>query len=56
MGKPERTANRPAPEGSVARRQPDTSRAEQAVGYTPRVSLDDGLAGTAAWYTAHPKP
>ena len=55
MGRPEATANQPAPEGSVARRWPDTSRAETAVGYSPRVSLDEGLAATAAWYTAHPR-
>lgn len=55
MGKPERTENRPAPEGSVARRRPDTTKAEQAVGFRPRVTLDEGLAGTAVWYSAHPR-
>ena len=55
MGKPERTENRPAPEGPVARRRPDTAKVEEAVGFRPRVTLDEGLAGTAAWYSAHPR-
>lgn len=56
MKKPERTENRPAPEGSVARRNPDTTRIEEAVGYRPRVALDEGLAKTADWYISHPRP
>lgn len=56
MEKPERTENRPAPEGSVARRRPDTTKAEEAVGYRPQVTLDEGLAKTAEWYVSHPRP
>lgn len=56
MGKPELTVNRPAPEGSVARRRPNTAKVEAAVGYEPRVSLDEGLATTAEWYVSHPRP
>ncbi len=32
----------------------DTRKAEAAFGYRPRVSLDEGLRATLAWYTEHP--
>ncbi len=46
----------PAPVGSVARRRPDTRRLEAVTGYAPRVTLDEGLPSTIAWYLAHPRP
>ena len=41
----------PAP-GGTRRRCPDLTRL-RALGYEPRVSLDDGLRGTVRWYDAH---
>jgi len=32
----------------------DTRKAETAFGYRPRVSLDEGLRATLAWYAEHP--
>jgi len=37
-------------DGSVSRRCPDISRLEALTGFSPRVSLDDGLERTAKWY------
>jgi UDP-glucuronate decarboxylase len=36
----------------VDRRCPDLSRARELLAYEPRVSLDEGLAATIAWYAA----
>jgi nucleoside-diphosphate-sugar epimerase len=41
-----------APAGSTPRRCPDISKLS-ALGYKPRVRLDDGLAPTIDWYWAH---
>jgi nucleoside-diphosphate-sugar epimerase len=41
-----------APAGSTPRRCPDISKLG-ALGYKPRVKLDDGLAPTIDWYWAH---
>ncbi len=41
---------KPAPEGSVDRRAPDTSKAKALVGYEPQVRLDTGLRITYDWY------
>lgn len=40
------------PAGSTLRRCPDTSRLA-ALGYSPKVELDDGIRRTAAWYVAN---
>ncbi len=40
---------RPAPEGCVMRRCPDTTKL-QGLGFSPEVSLEDGLRQTYAWY------
>lgn len=42
--------SRPAPEGSVHRRLADISKIRMLVGWEPRVSLDEGLRRTFAWY------
>lgn len=39
-------------EGSTARRCPSIAKA-RLLGYSPRVSLTDGIAETVAWYRAH---
>jgi nucleoside-diphosphate-sugar epimerase len=41
-----------APAGSTPRRCPDISKLS-ALGYTPRVMLDEGLVPTIDWYWAH---
>jgi nucleoside-diphosphate-sugar epimerase len=46
--------DRPAPPGSVARRCPDIAKLRALTGYEPKVSLEDGLAHTIAWYQAQP--
>ncbi|GHT87553.1 nucleoside-diphosphate sugar epimerase [Spirochaetia bacterium] len=38
--------------GSVSRRCPDITKARDEFAYTPKVSLEDGLRKTVAWYTA----
>jgi nucleoside-diphosphate-sugar epimerase len=42
------------PEGSPTRRLPDTRKLE-ALGFDPKVSLEDGLPGTLEWYAENPK-
>jgi nucleoside-diphosphate-sugar epimerase len=42
-----------APVGSVTRRCPDLTLLRDLTGYSPAVSLDDGLHRTFAWYQAH---
>ncbi len=42
--------HRPLPIDDPTRRRPDISRAQTALGWTPRVSFDDGLGRTIAWF------
>jgi nucleoside-diphosphate-sugar epimerase len=42
----------PSPAGSTRRRCPDISKL-RALGFRPRISLDDGLASTVRWYDEH---
>lgn len=41
---------RPAPEGSVKRRVPDTGKIEKALNFAPQVDLQRGLKKTYKWY------
>jgi dTDP-glucose 4,6-dehydratase/UDP-glucose 4-epimerase len=43
------------PKGSPTRRLPDTAKI-QALGYSPKVSFEECLTRTVAWYQAHPVP
>jgi nucleoside-diphosphate-sugar epimerase len=46
----------PAPRGSVTRRCPDLTRLRELTGYEPKVSLEDGVVTTYAWYAEHGRP
>jgi len=42
--------------GSVSRRCPDTAKLQRLTGFTPKVSLADGLKETIDWYRNHGAP
>ena len=42
--------HRPLPQDDPRRRRPDITRARDLLGWSPRVSLDEGLAKTCAWF------
>ena len=44
-----------APSGSVNRRCPDTAKAENRLGYTPKVHWRDGVKSTINWYVNYLK-
>jgi UDP-glucose 4-epimerase/UDP-glucuronate decarboxylase len=46
----------PAPPGSVRRRCPDLSRLRSLTGFEPKVTLEEGVRSTFAWYAAHGRP
>jgi nucleoside-diphosphate-sugar epimerase len=41
----------PLPEDDPRRRCPDISRAEELLGWKPKISLEQGLSRTIAWFT-----
>jgi UDP-glucose 4-epimerase len=43
----------PARQGDVRDSQADISRAKSLLGYSPRVSIEDGLGKTVDWFRAH---
>ncbi|MEO6204288.1 MAG: UDP-glucuronic acid decarboxylase family protein [Mycobacteriales bacterium] len=45
----------PRPEDDPSVRQPDITLARTALGWQPKVTLDDGLARTIAWFQGHPE-
>jgi dTDP-glucose 4,6-dehydratase len=40
----------PLPQDDPRRRQPDITKARQLLGWEPRVSLEEGLRETIAWF------
>lgn len=49
-GVPLNVVYRPLPPDDPARRRPDIARARAMLGWTPEVSLEEGLAQTIAWF------
>lgn len=47
-----RVVHRPLPIDDPRRRKPDIARAKSLLGWSPRVSLEDGLTATCAWFAA----
>lgn len=50
MGYAGKYENAPTYPGSVSRRCPDIAKAQKELEYTPKVSLEDGMQQTIAWY------
>jgi dTDP-glucose 4,6-dehydratase len=50
VGAPARVVFRPALEDDPRRRRPDTTRASEILGWSPKVSLDEGLQRTVDWF------
>ena len=44
--------HRPLPVDDPTRRRPDIGRAQQALGWAPKVSFEDGLSRTIQWFAA----
>ncbi len=49
-GSPSRVVTRPLPIDDPRRRRPDITVATQVLGWRPRVSLEEGLKATIAWF------
>ncbi|WP_349356538.1 bifunctional glycosyltransferase/UDP-glucuronate decarboxylase [Sphingosinicella terrae] len=49
-GSASRIVQRPLPEDDPRRRKPDISRAEELLGWQPRIELQEGLEATTAWF------
>ncbi|HOA72142.1 MAG TPA: SDR family oxidoreductase [Phycisphaerae bacterium] len=52
LGRPLRLERKPLPADDPARRRPDLTRARTILGYEPRVSLEEGLRHTIAYFKA----
>ena len=54
VGNPAGIVEKPLPEDDPTRRRPDITRARESLGWMPKVSFDEGLAETIAWFQANP--
>ena len=45
---------KPLPTDDPSRRRPDIGRANRELGWAPKMSFDQGLAETIAWFSAQP--
>jgi len=52
IGQPARWKNAPLPPTDLAVTFADTTKAHRMLGYSPRVSIEDGLARFWEWYKA----
>ena len=52
VGNPSGIVHKALPEDDPTRRRPDIGRAETTLGWRPKVSFDEGLARTIAWFKA----
>jgi len=50
VGEPVKIVNKPLPQDDPARRRPDLTRARKLLGYEPKVSLEEGLRQTVAYF------
>ena len=50
-GSSSRVVRRPLPQDDPRRRKPDISRAEELLGWQPRIDLRKGLGATIAWFS-----
>ncbi len=50
VGKKPEIVYKPLPQDDPTRRRPDLSRARKLLGYEPRVSLEEGIAATVAYF------
>lgn len=56
LGRPIRRDHRPTPPGDVRHTWADTARAREVLGFSPRVSLREGLARQVEWLRMTPPP
>ena len=49
-GSPSQIVFQPLPEDDPKRRRPDISKAKRVLGWEPKVSLEDGLCQTVAYF------
>lgn len=52
-GRTARLVHLPPQPGDPQRRRPDITKAQRLLGWTPAISLEDGLRHTWQWYAAH---
>ena len=47
-------AQEPLPVDDPTRRRPDITRAQESLGWAPKISFEQGLAETIAWFRDNP--
>ena len=54
IGNPAGVVQKPLPVDDPTRRRPDITRAQESLGWAPKVSFEQGLAETIAWFRDNP--